>query len=77
MGGRGRGRGGRGHGRGRGRGKGPSIQCEGKTLYVKKSNSREEYNQLSANQKNAIRLVRLKWKSQSDDCISYISNYTV
>ena len=80
MGGRGRGRGGRGHGRGRGRGrgqgKGPSIQCEGKTLYVKKSYSREEYNQLSANQKNAIRLARLKLKSQSDDTKSTISELT-
>lgn len=79
-GGRGRGRGGRGRGRGRGRGKsqgnGPSIQCEGKTLYVKKSYSREEYNQLSANQKNAIRLARLKLKSQSDDNKSTISDLT-
>ena len=80
IGGRGRGRGGRGRGRGRGRGKGqgngPSIQCEGKTLYVKKSYSREEYNQLSVNQKNAIRLARLKLKSQSDDNISTISELT-
>lgn len=80
IGGRGRGRGGRGRGRGRGRGKsqgnGPSIQCEGKTLYVKKSYSREEYNQLSANQKNAIRLARLKLKSQSDDNKSTISDLT-
>lgn len=80
IGGRGRGRGGRGRGRGRGRGKsqgnGPSIQCDGKTLYVKKSYSREEYNQLSANQKNAIRLARLKLKSQSDDNKSTISDLT-
>ena len=74
------GRGGRGRGRGRGRGwgqgNGPSIQCEGKTLHIKRSYSREEYNQLSANQKNAIRLARLKLKSQSDDNKSTISELT-
>ena len=71
FGGRGRGRGGCGHGRGRGRrrgqGRGPSIQRKGKILYVKKSYSREEYNQLSANQKNAIRLARLKFKHQPNN----------
>ncbi len=80
VGGRGRGQGGRGHGRGRGRGRGqgrgPSIQCDGKTLYIKKSYSKEEYNQLSANQKNAIRLARPKLKSQADDTKSTISELT-
>ena len=83
-GGRGGGRGGRGSGRGRGRGKGgggrggkgPTVQCEGKTLYVKKSYSKEEYSQLSPNQKNAIRLARIKHKSGSDETKSTISEVT-
>ena len=62
--GRGRGRGGRGFGRGRGRSgdHGPAIECEGKTLYIRKAYSQEEYNKLSHAQRDAIRVARLKHK---------------
>ena len=73
--GRGSGRG-RGRRRRRGRGKGnpytgrgyyvPSFQCEGMTLYTKNDYSREDYSKLSTNQKDAIRLVRLKQPNKSE-----------
>ena len=58
--------GGRGRGFGRGRGRsgdhGPAIECEGKTLYIRKAYSQEEYNKLSHAQRDAIRVARLKHK---------------
>ena len=45
---------------------GPYFQCEGMTLYTKNDYSREDYSKLSTNQKDAIRLVRLKQPNKSE-----------
>ena len=70
---------GRGRGRGRGSGsftKGSPIQCDGKTLYPNKNYSKEEFNALTKNQKNALKQAHKARRERQGDDKSVISQLT-